>query len=772
MNHDEARDPRTFAEVYRRARMAGAQERPPFDLQRGLNDLLTWMDQEIEIVVDEEADHGNVWSARSDRRMMLDIPSTPTMLQPQVEVRGRRELIDELLELMRRPQDGPVVLTGVGGAGKSTVAAALAERFRGRDRLVWWVSAADPASLSAGLVTVARQLGGSSHDVEAITRGATDAPDRLWRSLEHATRPWLLVLDNADDPWVLSVGDSPAGVQDGTGWVRSSRRGLVLVTSRETDPRIWGAAQLYPVGQLNEADAAQVLRDLAPAAGDADQARVLARHLDRLPLALHLAGTYLRSEVAQWSTFAAYGHALGTSGERSSLDAPEAQESHKPARATVPRTAEISLDGLAHHGIPQARAVLRLASCYAPASIPTDMFEPRSTACLLGSKTGPRNARHLLDEALRGLRSVGLIQDPPADSTEADTAISIHPVVTDSNRTSLDGPEPESSLIRRTAVDLLVTAIQKLRFDFPGDWPQYRLLGQHLLALLDTAAEYVGQAHLVKLMTAAASTARAFNCSGASKASRALCRIALARCAALGDIHPMSLHVRHQLAWAIANQGDLAAAEAMYQDILDTRQRMLDDHNPDTLESRHEFAWITACQGRWSQAESRYRQTLRDSLQVLGPDDPRTLTTRHELAWAIANQGRLEEAHAAFREVLRDRQRVLGDDHQQTLATQHELAWITARQERWAEADALYRHVLDLRRRILEDDHWETLLTAHELAWTTARQGRLREAKSLYEHVLESRRRTLGDDHPDTQMTQWALDELNDGRIVDARHFA
>jgi hypothetical protein len=53
-----------------------------------------------------------------------------------------------------------------------------------------------------------------------------------------------------------------------------------------------------------------------------------------------------------------------------------------------------------------------------------------------------------------------------------------------------------------------------------------------------------------------------------------------------------------------------------------------------------------------------------------------------------------------------------------------------------------------------------------------ARQGRPTEAKSLYERALAGRRRTLGDDHPDTQTTQLALDELRQGRIIDARHLA
>jgi hypothetical protein len=37
---------------------------------------------------------------------------------------------------------------------------------------------------------------------------------------------------------------------------------------------------------------------------------------------------------------------------------------------------------------------------------------------------------------------------------------------------------------------------------------------------------------------------------------------------------------------------------------------------------------------------------------------------------------------------------------------------------------------------------------------------------------LERRRRALGDDHPETKTTRWALNELLQGRIVDAIHLA
>ncbi|MET8155356.1 tetratricopeptide repeat protein [Sphaerisporangium sp. NPDC005289] len=710
MNHKEEPIPVTFAELYRRAHASEAFA--PFDLARGLEELRTWIDREVDIV---EEDSG-----------IDEAEGVPAAVRsPRVELRGRHDVLEELAALARRPEDGPAVLIGAGGAGKSTLAAALAEQARNRGRQVWWISAADLTGFSASLAEVARELGGSPNDVEYIAKGGADAPGRLWRLLDDAPREWLLVLDNADDPWVLATADSSAGVQDGSGWARASRRGLVVVTSRETDPRMWGAARLFQVGDLSTTDAAQVLRDLAPEAGDENEARALARRLGGLPLTLHLAGTYLRSEAAQRRTFSAYARAIG-----------------RAEGTMVARTAEISLDGLERHGIPQARTLLRLASCFAPTSIPTRILAMKG-----------------LKEALDGLGGVGLIQEHSA-------TVTLHPVVTDTNRAHLKGPE-----IRHTAVERLVEALEELDWYRPDHWLQYRQLGQHLLALLDNAAEHVDREHLALLVHAADITARAFVNSGAGRAAGVMCRAALARCAALGEEHPAVLRVRHMLAWTVADGGNPHEAEAIYRDVLGIRLRVLGDSHPDTLASRHEFAWIATCLGRWAEAERRYQDTLRDSLRYLGAGAGETLTTRHELAYAIARQGRLDEALAAFQGVLRDRRRVLGGGHPQTLQTQHELAWITAKQGRWEEAEAMYRHLLNLRQ-VFETDHPHVLLTLHELAWTVARQGRRAEAESLYRKVLQRRRQTLGDDHPETEITRRALSELLQGRISDADHLA
>jgi len=676
---------------------------------------------------------------------------------------NRRALLDALVAMMHSPRQGPAVLAGPGGTGKTTVAAALAGHARAAGDQVWWISAADPVTLSQGLTAVAQQLGGP-RDVSAIARGAADAADRFWRALENASSRWLLVFDEADDPRVLAAGGSPAGVQDLTGWVRSSARGLALVTSRETDPRLWGAARLVTIGELREADAAQMLLELAPSAGDEDQARALARRLGGHPLSLRLAGSYLRSGAAKGATFAAYGQALGDKAETD----PHARErcAAAPAEMLTARALKLSLDGLAQQGIPQTRPVLQLASCYASATIPAGLLGAGSALLTSPDDTSPA-ARGRAEEALRRLEDVGILE--PAEG-----GFALHTAIIEAGRASLDGPDLSSARIRNTAVELLAASAAQLPVDQPETWPQYLLLGSHLLSLLETAADRVDREHLSLLMETAARTASAFQHGGASQAGNVLCERALTHSAALGTEHRAVLRVRHEMAWALADRGDLDEAEALYRDVFQIRLRVLGARDEDVLDSRHELAWIAACRKDWGTAEEGYRETLEDSIRIRDPEDPRIMLTRHELAWVIANQGRdrLDEASEIFRTVLADRRRVLGAEHPRTLTTLHELAWVAARQGRWKKAETAYRKLLVLRLQILGEDHPETILTRHELAWITARRGRIPEAEARYSSALNQRRRILGEDHPQTLATQKALEELRRGRIVDADHLA
>jgi tetratricopeptide (TPR) repeat protein len=703
------------------------------------------------------------------------------------EIRGRDELLADLRRLLRASRGSLVVLAGTGGVGKSAVAVSLIQHlqqtggFRRRPR-AWWVSAADRASLTGGLVTIARQLGAARADVEAIAGDATDAPDRLWALLNRVRRPWLLVLDNADDPSVLSRGPSAA---DGTGWLRRAARGLVVVTSRDGSGNAWGRqVRIVHVEPVGEADGARILLDGAPGAGTEAAARELARRLGGLPLALQLAGAYLGSEAALRKSFRDYLLALDDPGTRHrlltswpALDAPTDD------RLIVMRTWEISLDALGGSGIPQARPLLRVLACYAPARpIPLWLLAPASLGPLLTCAEASRHdAEQRLEDGLHALLRMSLVDSrPPDDSGPHGRTLMVHPIIADTNRAHLrddldsdDGDRrAEAALVGRTATGLVTGAVSRLAADRIADWPRYLLLGPHLHALLAATAPWLGDPELRELVDAATITARAHNWSGAIPAGESLSRAAVSAADRLGRDDPAALRARHELGWPLVMRGQAAEAEALYRGVLAARVRVCGQAHPDTLTTRHELAWVAASRGRWAEAEAGYRDVLARRGRALGEEHPETLVTRHELAWAIANQGRYGEAEPMFDEVLAASRNQLSEDHPRILMVRHELAWAAANQGRWGEAERKYRELVAARRRILGEDHPDTLTTRNELAWVLAARGNHAAAVPEYAGVLDARRRALGPDHPDTLATGQALELLRQGRLAPPRHLA
>ncbi len=713
----------------------------------------------------------------------LGLPVAVPLSRLPPEIRGRDLLLAELRRsLMRRPsglrllarrtrrQGRTWVLAGMGGLGKSTLALAVAQAARARGWRVWWVTATDMASLTGGMLEVLRQLQAPETVTRPVREGAPAAAERAWEFLNGphlARRRWLLIFDNTDVPAVLAAPGRPSPA-DHAGWLRPDPAGMVIVTTRNRDPRAWGRGiALRELTPLDTTAAALILTDLAPGVHDQDgrEARELGHRLGGLPLALHLAGSYLASPLARWHTFADYRRALD------SVELPTAladlDDSAADARGTIQQTWDLSLDALAADGHPQARPLLLLLSCYAPATpIPASLLQPQPLADLL-TVTGHQGAGREGDDAglhrrlrssLHDLAAVGLIGIAGvSDSHDGTEAVTVHPVVADANRARLRTTAlPDLPAISEAAVRLLQAAASRLDSRRPSDWPTWRYLAPHIQALLGWIALQLEQAALVSLLDISNSAADALLRGGNPTAAEKLARIGVTAGTRLDLDHRTNLTARFALAAAIEGRGRNMEAERLYREVLADQRRVLGDDHPDTLTTRYELARVVG-RGHFEQAERLYREVLADQQRVLGSSHPRTLTSRHALARAIGQRGRYPEAENLYRELLPDQELVLGADHPDTLITRQALAWAIAWQGRHGEAERLYRRILADQRRVLGDDHPHVLGTRHYLAWSIAHQSRYREAEQQYQQVLADQQRILGDDHPITLYTRLNL---------------
>jgi hypothetical protein len=175
-------------------------------------------------------------------------------------------------------------VTGLGGIGKTQLATELVHRygqfFTGG---VFWLSFADHASVPAEIA----QCGGPGHLGLWTDENAPDLATQVARvrSVFAGPEPRLLVFDNCEDEALLAE------------WLPASGGCRMLVTSRRAAFSPHLVAHTVPLDALPRRDSLALLRSLAlgqaPDAADKATLDAICTELGDLPLALHLAGSFL-----------------------------------------------------------------------------------------------------------------------------------------------------------------------------------------------------------------------------------------------------------------------------------------------------------------------------------------------------------------------------------------------------------------------------------------------------------------------------------------------
>jgi serine/threonine protein kinase/tetratricopeptide (TPR) repeat protein len=205
------------------------------------------------------------------------------------------------------------------------------------------------------------------------------------------------------------------------------------------------------------------------------------------------------------------------------------------------------------------------------------------------------------------------------------------------------------------------------------------------------------------------------------------------------------------------NLGLYPRSQALLQQSLEIRQRLLGAENPDTLRSMHSLSLVLERQGRYKEAEELDRQTIAAEQRILGPQHLNTLATTNALAVVLRSEGHYAEAEKLNRQTLEVERRVLGPQHLSTLDTMHNLAEDLADEGKYPDAEKLYRETLEVRRRVLRPEDPKTLTTMNDLGGVLNEEGRYAEAEKLDRETLEIRRRILGPEHP---LTLTAMNNL------------
>jgi tetratricopeptide (TPR) repeat protein len=663
---------------------------------------------------------GPLFGARPAAPAGPDSVRVPLVGRPPGILRDREELRGTLSAAVTGPGGDAHVVHGMGGCGKTALAYWLfTEAVRTHGRVGFWVNASERMSLRAGMLAVAGDRGASAGELAAAAAGQRAAADMAWHYLDHSADPWLLVLDNADDPSVLADG----------AWLRTSRRGTVLITTRHATSPLWRGPGVsrHALGVLPLDDAAQVLCDLAPETGDLESARKVARRLGRLPLALTLAGSHLAHQLLESWSMDEYDRKLA---EESTAIVDRGATENSRSRQLVGKTWKLSLDALAEQGLPEAATLLRLLSCWAADPVPLDVLAPVARGAVAAG--GLEQAR--VEPALRGLLDHSLAElVVVADGVRC---VQAHGVLLDSVAAGV--PEP----LREVATAVLEAALPERGAASPEARDRLALLAPHASALLRGAPSERTAALAVRVAR------QVFDAGDFAGALGLVPEIADRTEALYGVQHPVALDARDVEARALFRMGHYAESEALHRRVLGRRELVLGPDHPDTLRSCVGLHQPLDLLDRDQEAEQLLRRALDGQRRTLGEHAPETLFTWVYLAEVLPQLGKEREFDTEARALTEVCERVLSPDHLTTVGAYHSYALGLEHFGRYEEAEPVARRVLADRTRLQGPDHPVAVSALSLTAGIARALGRHQEALATQKEAAERRERALGPEHP------------------------
>jgi tetratricopeptide (TPR) repeat protein len=216
----------------------------------------------------------------------------------------------------------------------------------------------------------------------------------------------------------------------------------------------------------------------------------------------------------------------------------------------------------------------------------------------------------------------------------------------------------------------------------------------------------------------------------------------------------------HNLAIVLAKTGKIDQAIALFQQSLELKEKIGDVQGK--AATLHCLAMIYANQGEIDQAIALYQQSL--ELQEKIGNVQGKAATLHQLAMIYANQGEINQASALFQQSLEITEKI--GDVQGKAATLHNLADIYANQGEVDQAIALYQQSLEIKEKI--GNVQGKAATLHQLAGIYANQGEINQAIALYQQSLETFEKIGDVQKKAATLHQLAIIYANQGEIDQA----
>ena len=234
-----------------------------------------------------------------------------------------------------------------------------------------------------------------------------------------------------------------------------------------------------------------------------------------------------------------------------------------------------------------------------------------------------------------------------------------------------------------------------------------------------------------------------------------------------GDDHNVNVEMERFTGRMYMEQGRYADAIAVFQDVVESRSRVLPEDDARLLAFQHDLATAYLDNGQLDKAVQLFEHVVKIRETSLAEDHPNRLGSQHELASSYLEDGQIDKAIQLFEHVVKIIETSRREDHPDRLASQHALACSYRKNGQNDKAIQLLEHVIKIRETSLREDHPDRLTSQHELARSYLEDRQIDKAIQLFEYVVKIRETSLAEDHPNRLGSQHELASsyLEDGQI-------
>ncbi|KAL2828076.1 hypothetical protein BJY01DRAFT_241007 [Aspergillus pseudoustus] len=619
-------------------------------------------------------------------RIPLDLRNVPA-IQKFI---GREDELERLWQGLR-PDCSPIrkvgVLHGLGGIGKTQLAARFARVHKDHFSGIFWLNAKDRSALMQSLATAWSRV---PHRADTACTPNNDGATQIrisndddlnqraqtmlkWLTTEGNAR-WLLIYDNVDQ-----------FSEDISDFFPVADHGSIIITTRLL--RLAELGTGFPIHKLDPENATRLLFGSAgwnaqkhdPNEPDPGVTALISR-LDGLPLAITIAGSYIRQSgvsVAQYLRF------YTESWEDLMVQTPQSQYY---AHGNLLTTWLITYNEIRKCHPASAQLLLLLA-----------IFDNRDIWFELIKNCG--HTSNLPSWFVNSLRSElaflatlkPLIAFSLVETKQEGGSYSMHPVVQDwclsvlHENDSLRNVD-EFKVMALTAVSYLPPPTTEI---------EHSKLQQRLISHADQMRWHIARWKMPD--------------------------------------EPEIYTAIHDLGCLYLAQGKLKEARDLYERALTGKEKLLGLTDISTLETVNNLGLVYTNRGELQKAEKMCQRAVAGREQALGRGHISTLHAVNNLGFLYTRQDNSLEARRLYKRALAGFDKELGPGNISSLDMINNLGLLYTRDNKWQPAEMMYQQALAGFEKALGSAHTSTLITVYNLGSLYEAQGNLEEARHANE---------------------------------------